>query len=414
MDTKKRILVFIPEFPVLTETFIEREITKLVERGNVDLTVFSLLEGKGSVSEILKDRVVYNRPGIGDIFTIIPYYFSNFSQLNKIFSDFRKREKTSSGEGDLENLGFFKEFYTFFKSVIYAKKFSKYKPDLLLAHFLSEPSTIAMHASKVLEIPYAISAHAKDILVTSEYTREKVQTSKFITICNDNAYAHVLNQAKGLGTSNVYLKYHGVDVQGLIKSVENKDFRPKKPLIFCVGRLVEKKGLKYLIEATSILKSKGISFLVNIVGSGPLYQELLNQIKSENLEEDVEILGENKGLSNEDTLIHFKSASIFSFPSIKTDEGDVDGVANVLIEAGVFKVPVVTTDAGGIGELITNDITGLVVPQRNSEMLAEKIELLLQDRSLGKKLGENLYNKVLEKFDLDTNIVELENLLLKN
>jgi len=92
----------------------------------------------------------------------------------------------------------------------------------------------------------------------------------------------------------------------------------------------------------------------------------------------------------------------------------VDGVANVLMEAGVFKVPVVTTDAGGVGEIIVDDDTGLVVEQRNSSALAEKIEYLLKNEEKSKRLGQNLHNKVLEKFDLNTNIIELENLLLKN
>lgn len=413
METKKRILVFIPEFPVLTETFIEREISKLVERGNVDLTIFSLVEGKGSLSENLKDRVVYGRVGIKDIFTTIPYYFSRFSSVNKIFLEFRKRnQELNKKYNDSEEASFSKEFYTFVKSFFYAKKFSSFKPDLLLAHFLSEPSTIVMHISAILEIPYGISAHAKDILVTGEFIRDKVLTSKFISICNKNAFEYVLKKSEGLDTSRIFLKYHGVDVPYIVKEVENMDLRPEKPLILAVGRLVEKKGLKYLLEAAEIIKNRNVNFLVNIVGSGPLYEDILNEIRSKNLNEFVKILGDNNGLSNEETLVHFKSASVFAFPSIQTEDGDVDGVANVLMEAGIFKTPVVTTDAGGIGEIISDGVTGLVVSQKNSQELADKIEIILKDPELGKRLGENLYNKVLEKFDLNTNIVELENLLI--
>ena len=75
METKKRILVFISEFPVLTETFIERELAKLVERGNVDLTIFSLAKGSGVVSEILENKIVYDRLNIKDFFLSLPYIF---------------------------------------------------------------------------------------------------------------------------------------------------------------------------------------------------------------------------------------------------------------------------------------------------------------------------------------------------
>ena len=70
METKKRVLVFIPEFPVLSETFIERELSELVERGNVELVVFSIKKGIGYLSENLKTRVLYKRLGFTDIFGI--------------------------------------------------------------------------------------------------------------------------------------------------------------------------------------------------------------------------------------------------------------------------------------------------------------------------------------------------------
>jgi len=415
METKKRILVFIPEFPVLTETFIERELAKLQERENVDLTIFSLAKGSGEVSEILKNKVVYERLCLKDFFLALPYVFSNLPGLKKTFLNFSKRAgepKVESAEKNNSNPP--KRLYTFFKSILYSIKFSKYKPDFILAHFLSSPSTIVMYASEILQIPYGISAHAKDILVTGEFIREKVQTSKFITICNKNAYEFVLEKASGLDTSKIFLKYHGVDVPKIIKRIEDRDFKPERPLILAVGRFVEKKGLIYLIESASLLKERGLNFEVGIIGSGPLYENLQEEINSRGLNSEIKIVGENEGLSNEETLLHFKGAKIFAFPSIKTDEGDVDGVANVLMEAGIFKVPVVTTDAGGIGEIIVNEVTGLVVDQRDSIALAEKIEYLLHNEEESRKLGENLYNKVLEKFDLNTNIIELENLLLQN
>jgi len=414
MDTKKRILVFIPEFSVLTETFIERELAKLAERGSIDLTVFSLARGKGVISEVLKNKVVYDRISIRDIFISFPYIFSNLPRLRKIFLDSKKSlERLEDNGHDNTKISSLKLFYLFFKSILYSLKFSEHKPDFILAHFLSSPSTIVMYASEILQAPYGISAHAKDIMVTGEFIREKVQTSKFITICNKNAYEYVLEKAKGLNTSNIFLKYHGIDVPEIIERFENRDFKPEKPLILAIGRLVEKKGLVYLIESADILKSRGLDFEVAIIGSGPLYENLIEEINSRGLQDKVKIIGENMGLSNEETLLYLKSARLFAFPSIETGEGDVDGVANVLMEAGAFKVPVVSTDAGGVGEIILDGNTGLVVEQRDSVALAEKIEYLLKNEEESKRLGENLHNKVLEKFDLNTNIIELENLLLR-
>ena len=90
MEVKKRILVFIPEFPVLTETFIERELEKLNEYEGIDLVIFSLKKGRGDISDSLKKKVVYDRLSFGDIFATILYFFLHFSELRKIFRELKK------------------------------------------------------------------------------------------------------------------------------------------------------------------------------------------------------------------------------------------------------------------------------------------------------------------------------------
>lgn len=415
MEAKKKVLVFIPEFPVVTETFIERELVKLTERGNVDLDVFSLKRGGNKISSILEDRVHYSRYHPRDFINGFLYFIKHFSKISKAFLKFRKSIKNLEGKEDgCIKPGFVKQVYTFLKSVGYTEKFLHFKPDLILAHFLSEPSTMAMHISGITGIPYGISAHAKDIMVTSEYTREKVETSKFITICNKNAYESVLSQSSGLDTSNVYLAYHGIDLKRIEKDVQNKDFKPDKPLILANGRLVKKKGLKYLIEASKMMKDRGLDFKVLIIGQGPLYQELVNYVNDLGLSDIVSFVGNNGGIPIDEVLLYTKGASIFAFPSIKTKEGDVDGIANVLFEAGAFSLPVVSTDAGSTGELIVDGVSGLVVPQRDSKSLSEKLEILLKDKELAHKLGENLNKKVSEEFGLDSTIVKLEEMLLNN
>lgn len=400
---------------MLTETFIERELAKLAERGNVDLTIFSLKKGKNRLSEILKDRVYYEKLSFGDFFTSLFFLVKNFQPVSKAFLDFRRDiSKGKGGEDGCIRPGFFKQTYTFVKSVGYAQKFLQFNPDFILAHFLSEPSTMVMHISGITGIPYGISAHAKDILVTSEYTRRKVKTAEFITICNKNAFISVLEQSRGLDVSKVNLAYHGVDVKKILEETENKDFRTEKPLILANGRLVEKKGFKYLLEAIKVLKEKGLGFVLHIIGSGPLYKELLDQVGSLDISDEVKIVGDNKGIYIDEVFLQYKAASIFVFPSIKTEEGDVDGIANVLLEAGIFKVPVVSTDAGSTGELIVDGVTGLVVPKRDPGALAEKMEQLLKDVSLRERLGESLHERVRENFNLDKNIIELENMLLRN
>ena len=409
----KKALIFIPEFPVLTETFIEREVSKLSERGNVDVVVFSILKGKGSISPELDGKVIYSRPDVFDILESAFFVISKFRKTKSAFSNFISIKNTgASPDVAVNQASFGKKLYVFLKSVLYACKFSKLNPDIILAHFLSEPSTIAMIISDILEVPYIISAHAKDITVTSEYVEEKVKTAKYITICNKNAYQNVLSWANKLGKNNVVLAYHGVDIHKISQVPESTNLDVKRPYMLSVGRLVEKKGLVYLLEAVKILQNKGILINSVIIGSGPLYEVLVEKIKELGLGDTVGIVGKNKGLSNEETLSYYKSADFLVFPSIQTEDGDVDGIANVLFEAGAFKLPVIATDAGSTNELIIDNVTGLVCRQKDPTCLASKIEEVINNKEKVKILGENLYNKVKEDFSLDKNIEKLEQMLL--
>ncbi|MBU0535015.1 glycosyltransferase family 4 protein [Patescibacteria group bacterium] len=397
METNKKVLVFIPEFPVLTETFIERELSKLVERNNVDLVVFSLKKGTGHLSENLRTKVLYQRLGFPDIFGILKYTFSHFDKISKIYGDLKP--------------GSHSRLFLILKSVGYSLKFATQKPDLILSHFLSEPSTIAMVSSEILGVPFAISAHAKDVTVTYEYVEKKASEAKFITVCNKSAYYFLLNLLGGNNPGNVYLNYHGVDSGRVMREALGGIKRPDKYLILSVGRLTEKKGFSYLIDTAKILKDRGLDFVCYIVGFGPLYQDLKRQISDLDLEEQVKILGENKGLSNSETLGLMKVSDVFVLSSIQTAEGDVDGIANVLLEAGALSLPIVATDAGSTCELISDGETGLVVPQRHPNAIANAVEMLLTDKSFASNLCKNAYARVISGFDSSANIVKLEELI---
>jgi len=402
MEGKKRVLIFIPEFPALTETFIEREISKLVERGNVDVNVISLKKGRGRLSDNIKDRVTYRRL---DIFTNISAFFIYLPKLSKLVQIFKELE--DSGKG------FLGKIYLFIKTIGYTKIFSQFNPDIIYAHFMATPSTVVMISSKLLGIPYCISAHAKDITVEAEYVDEKIGSAKFITICNKNAYEYLLNISSMENSSNVYLIYHGVDFKALKKQVPQFNVKKQVPLLLSIGRFVEKKGYKYLIEASKILKDRGFAHEIKIIAGGPMYQNTLMQIKKFKLEDRVEILGDGKGLPFTEAAKYFRVADIFVFPSIETSSGDVDGVANVLLEAAAFKVPIIASDAGGTTEVVINNKTGLVVPQRDSERLANAIQVLLQNKTLGQELAERSYTHVSNTFNLDENVEKIERLLLE-
>ena len=399
---KKKVLIFVPKFPVLTETFIEREISKLSERGVVDVAVVSLKKSNGYVSPELENKVFYKRLSVLEFLLAVPFVVRHLDKIVSSFNLLQSSEKTLIGK-----------VFLVLKAVGYSYIFSKFKPDLIIGHFMSTPSTFVMISSHILNIPFGISAHAKDITVESEFVKEKVLNAKFVLICNKNAYQHVKNVCSGINTQNIYLRYHGLDFDDLVSRDYKKPFELDVPVILNIGRLTEKKGQIYLIEASKILKEKGIKHKVFIIGPGPLYNELIAKIEDLGLKDTVSILGEGKGLSNEDTLAYLKYSDIFVFPAIKTETGDVDGLANVLVEAAALNIPIVSTDAGSSLDLLENEVSALIVHQKDSQKISISIENLLNDKSLVSSLTLNAHEKAFEIFDINKNVSEIEKLILE-
>jgi colanic acid/amylovoran biosynthesis glycosyltransferase len=389
MDTKN-VLVFVPRFPALSETFIERELSKLADCENVNVTILSLEKGSGVISENIKNKVVYRKLSVFDAAKALPLLFSNFNKLVKINHKI-------------------KNWYTVLKAVGYASIFSEYKPDIILAHFLSYPSTLVLIAAQILNVDFGISGHAKDILVEGEFIKEKAEAAKFIAICNKNAYEFVKQQVGPEHQSKIFLQYHGIDFS---KPIEPSGLsKMEKPLIVNVGRLVEKKGQNVLIEASKILKQQGFEHYLYILGGGPLYLDLMAQIKELELEDTVKIIGEGHGVPYIEIEKLYKIADVVAFSGITAKSGDVDGIPNVLVEAAFFKVPVITTDAGSTTDLTENNISGLVIPQNDAVSLSEGIKKLATDKALSSTLAEGAYTKAKELFDIGKNVKRLAELL---
>jgi glycosyltransferase involved in cell wall biosynthesis len=399
--TRKKVLFFVPSFPVLTETFIEVEIRKLVERNNLDVWILAL-DGDGEkLPDSLKTKVIYKRLGL--ITALLGILFGVF-RLDLVLdaSKLIKPKKTTLA----------KSIFLLIKYLGYTRIISKVKPDLLVSHFLSEPSTLCMFASRVLSVPYGISAHAKDVTVESEYVPQKMATANFVLVCNKNAQKSLIEQSGNVGINKMILQYHGVEVKKNYGQVRRRVEKSEKPLVVSVGRLIEKKGHTYLIEASKILKERGVVHLINIIGPGPMYDELNEKIAELDLVGWVEILGNGTGLSHKETLDYLGKADICIFSGIKTAQGDEDGIPNVLFEYASMNVPIVTTDTGSTTDFIENEKTGLVIPQKDSYLLADAIEKLIFNKELCSELTKNAFQKVNEEFNIDKNIVKLEKILL--
>ena len=176
--------------------------------------------------------------------------------------------------------------------------------------------------------------------------------------------------------------------------------KPVKTIILTVGRLVEQKGQKYLLEAFAELKNNE-NFELWIVGEGPLRAVLEQQAKELNIEKQVKFLGACR-----DIPILLSQASLFVFPSLW------EGLGIAVLEAAIAKVPIVASAVDGILDIIEDNETGYLVEAGDSEDLQFTIEKMLSNPGRAKFMADVAYAKVKNNFDIKVVARKYEELYL--
>ncbi len=177
----------------------------------------------------------------------------------------------------------------------------------------------------------------------------------------------------------------------------------KEKQILFVGRLVERKGVRYLIEASRILKNK-LPVKVHIVGSGPEMPVLKELSRELGVEDTVVFHGQ---VSTAELQTRYRQCDLFVLPAVIDAKGDTEGLGVVIIEAMTYKKPVVASAVGGITDLVINEKTGIAVPPGNSEELARAMERVLTDPQLARSLAEAGYRHIQENYSWDAIIRRL-------
>jgi glycosyltransferase involved in cell wall biosynthesis len=278
--------------------------------------------------------------------------------------------------------------------------------DHLHAHFAHDPTLIALLVHKLTGISYSFTAHARDLfqIPRASLTERIAAATAAVTCCAANL-GYLTESAPTQMRGKIRLIHHGVDLRGFQPASENQEPRSESrpstdgspPLILSVGRLVEKKGFPDLMLALSLLKERGYRFRGAIYGDGPLHGELAAQIARLGLDAEVTLAGE---CAQRELIPAFQRANIFALASFVTDDGDRDGVPNVLVEAMACGLPVVATAVAGIPELVKHERNGLLVPPHDPEALAGALAELLDDAAKREQYGAMARHTVVESFDL--------------
>jgi glycosyltransferase involved in cell wall biosynthesis len=261
----------------------------------------------------------------------------------------------------------------------------------LHAHFLHTPGSVARYAAEMTGLPWSCSAHAKDIWTIPAWEkRDKLRDLDWLVTCTAIGRDHLVSLGieEPVSAGKVGLVYHGLDLERFPPPADGRPPRdgrdPKDPLvILSVGRAVEKKGYPDLLRALAGLPADLHWRLVHI-GGGDLAAALKTEAERLGLADRIEWRGPQP---QDVVLAAYREADVFALASRIADDGDRDGLPNVLMEAQSQELACLATKVSAIPELIRDGETGLLVPPQDPTAMTAALIGLIQDPQLRTRLG---------------------------
>jgi len=290
------------------------------------------------------------------------------------------------------------EMYNIFKII------KNEKIDLIHAHWIIPSGLLCSITKIVLKKKLIISVHGSDISLI-KYPFFKFIGKQILRIadtCTVNSTAtknSVLNVTRLSKEPTIIPMGVDLNIFQPFENVKVNNNSIKKPSILTVGRLDEKKGIKYLIDAMPKVTQKFPDAKLVIVGEGPEKDNLVNQIKMLSLEGNISMVG---AVQNKELPKYYNKADLFVLPSLE------EGLGVVLLEAMACGTPVVGSNIGGIMDIITDKETGLLAQSENPKDIADKIIELFSDEWMRQRVTENGLKLIKEKFSWDVVIEQFE------
>jgi colanic acid/amylovoran biosynthesis glycosyltransferase len=289
------------------------------------------------------------------------------------------------------------------------RRLSAQRPSLIHAHFATD-GLLALPLARRLGIPLVTSLHGFDVSRRSlpmllsgrvswiRYALLKRRLfeggSLFLAVCEAVRERAI---AMGFPPARTITLHNGIDIDYFSPGPD----APQPGLILHVGRLVEKKGTRLLIEA---LRTLPAATLV-VIGDGPQRRALENRAQSVGVRERVRFLGE---LPPNEVLAWMRRAWLLAAPSITARDGDAEGLPTVICEAAAAGLPVVASDHSGSKEAIAEGESGLLVPEGDVPALASRIAGLLGDPCLREQMASAARRLAEARFSRARQIERLE------
>ncbi len=395
-----KITYFLGEFPLVTENFIIYEIDALIRQGE-DVEIFSLghpVSGKMSeqpqklgFSDKIHYANIFNKSRLNVKVSLAWLLLKlllkgNISAFKKILKD-----KETCAE------------YSRYQLLAIADRLKKVQPDadLIVSHFGPTGRVLAiLKEYDLLTMPFTTTFHGYDI-------------TSYLKTHGEEIYNLLFRNADQLIFVSDFFRQKAIELGASEKNLcvihtsincEDFSFYPRQlpqegsVRFICVGRLTEKKGQVYLLEAfakiCSKLPTKNIH--LDLVGGGPLEETIRQKAKELNVEEYVTIHG---SVQHEVVKELLAKAHVFILHSIVADDGDMEGIPCSLMEAMAQGLPVISTYHSGIPELIDHNVSGLLGEERDVDVLEALMMKFINEPQIWADMTKAAREKVEDEFE---------------
>jgi glycosyltransferase involved in cell wall biosynthesis len=395
----ERVGILVPILPDLSHTFVYREILAMIDQG-VDCDVIALEEGDYGVlhpeaKALLMKAIVVQKISRS---TSLLYYLAFLLTAPRRMAELIHLYRLHCRDDKLLFLRF-EQFHNVFhplRSLGLTRLLEKRGITYIHVYGSTYPATRAMVAASLLQVPFSISTFV-DFDYESDFRMlgEKLTRATFVVAATACCASKLVSMTSEEVRHKLHTIFIGIDPDYGLQRVQ----RPahSAPLIVAVGRLVEKKGFAYLLQALRVLKARGVFARCVLIGDGPEEGRLQAMAKEYDLGDRVTFTGV---LPNEKVLDYLEPENILVAPSVYAGDGERDGIPTVLLEALMCKMAVVSTRISGIPELIEDQWNGILVPARDERALTDAIQKLLENPGLRKEYGLRGAEKVRAEFNV--------------
>ena len=378
-------------FPSFGQTFCYREVAEL-DRQGITPPIFSIRNPKDERPQDWDARIVER----------VHYLPGEEQLLREVHRASKKGKLAAEIIGALDKWDRRTDFLRLYQAVYVGLRLREMGIRHVHAHFAGMAARGAFWIARFFPVTFSFTAHANDIFAPRNFEiglDKLVDAARIIVTVTDYA-ARFLRERFPNRADRIYRVYNGLNLAEFGRT----DFSSTPPLIVAVGRLIAKKGFADLIRACGLIAEGGKPLQCEIIGEGPLENELRAQIEQLDLQNRAALSGAKP---QREVRQRFAAASVFVLPSVVDPEGGIDNLPTVIMEAMATGLPVISTNIGGIPEMVVENETGFLVQPGDAAALAGAIEKLINDRPLAQRLGQAGYSRAQRLFSIEKNVREL-------